>query len=62
MKLYVWDGAYRVPHGDSAIVVVAESEEDARQRALAMAPRDTKLGAPSRIFSLPCATVFEWCE
>ena len=74
MKLFVWANPYHVPYGRSMLIAVAETEEDARIKALD-APgycyeeypdnspdRSAKLGPPTRVVELPCAEWHKWSE
>ena len=76
MNLYVWNDPYHIEYGGSCAYVVAEDEDAAR--LLAKRARISRFGGasedgglfmaalfngpPSRILSIPCAEVYEWCE
>lgn len=75
MKLFVWAEPYRVKYGSSAVFVVAETEEQAREIARSGAayeyvigPRPIgwvqtiTLGPPTRVVEAPCAEWHEWSE
>lgn len=74
MRLYVWNDPYHVSYGGSILYVVAETEEQARELAVAAPVAafgnireegqkwDFKLGAADRVLDLPCAEIYEWSE
>lgn len=60
MKLFVWENAYYVPYGESLVLAVAESIEEARR--LAASKCSVALGEPTSIHEVPCAVTHEWSE
>lgn len=76
MKLFVWNNPYSVSYGGSLLIVVAETEEEARKQVVGAPSYDfgtcdagtrspTKqepIGAPDRVVDVPCAEWHAWYE
>lgn len=75
MKLFVWNEPYPVSYGSACLYVLAETEEEAREKALTAVDcsygtpyadgrtiKVDKLGKPTRVIEGPYAEVNWWQE
>lgn len=73
MKLFIWADVYPVNYGDSMLIVVAETLEEAKTLAKngtaysfgiyrAEGIPEVRLGEPTRVVDAPCAEWHAWAE
>lgn len=72
MKLFIWNDPYHIKYGGSICYAVAETVEQARERAKEGTLRpfglgdgsapNVELGDPTYVVDCPCAEWYEWAE